>query len=92
MDELEPAPDTFFHTTMRLEQEVDELCAESATYDRVPELADVADDREEGDWVKFLVDLEDADSGLVDMEDQQSGEGYGFIRDTHGGVMFVPYC
>lgn len=84
-DELQPGPE------VTPADAAEELCREDACFSRVPELADIGDDREVSDWVKFLLDLDDTDAGTVTAEDEMSGEGFGFIEDTRGGAVYVPY-
>lgn len=84
MDELEPVPDETV-----LVMAADELCAEDACFVRVLELGDVEDSDEVSEWIKFLLDLGDADSEMIGMEDAISTGAPQFIEDAHGSVVWV---
>lgn len=90
-DELEPVPAGSPLAGMTAEIGNN---ADDRAYARFLELGGgvVLSDREASEWHMFLMSLDDADSGTVDAEDSLEVDGIGWIEDTHGGAVFVPYC
>ena len=85
MDELEPVDDA-----ESLFLDANELCREDACFARVPELEGIEDEQEAGQWMTFLLGLDDADSGDIEAwESVCAVPGLGWIEDEHGGARYV---